>query len=102
MATNALFLDMLHNISRRVPTAKDDFVNVGNTERILSAAGGALLTYYGLKNLRSVTGISLALTGVPMLFRAISGFCPVNLALDRDTAHDRTGVSNTATAESKE
>jgi hypothetical protein len=37
-----------------------------------------------------------------MLFRAISGFCPVNLALDRDTAHDRTGVSNTATAESKE
>lgn len=95
-------MDILHNVSKRVPTAQDDFVNVGNTERILSLAGGALFTYYGLKNFRSVSGISLALTGVPMLFRGLSGFCPVNLALDRDTAHDRSAVSNTATPESKE
>lgn len=102
MATNELIMGILNNVSKRIPTDKDDFVNVGNTERMLSAVGGALFTYYGLKNVRSLSGISLALTGVPMLFRGLSGFCPVNLALDRDSAHDRPGVSNTATAESKE
>jgi uncharacterized membrane protein len=100
MATNELFMGILNNISKRIPTDKDDFVNVSNNERILSAVGGALFTYYGLKNVRSLTGISLALTGVPMLFRGLSGFCPVNLALGRDSAHE--GPAGRNTTESKE
>ncbi len=101
MATNKLLLDALHTISKRIPTDKDDFVNVGNTERILSAAAGVLFIYYGLKNLRSLTGISLALTGLPMVFRGLSGFSIVNLALDRDSAHDRPTGGNTASAKPK-
>jgi hypothetical protein len=62
--------------------------------------GGALFTYYGLKNYRSVSGISLLLTGVPMLFRGLSGFSALNLALDRDSAHE--GPAGRNTTESKE
>lgn len=59
--------------------------NVGQTERLLSVAGGALLTYLGTKG-RSPGRIALALTGGALVVRGVSGYCPLNQALGRDTA----------------
>ena len=66
-----------------------DFINVGPTERIISALGGAALTYYGLKKNKSVLGIGMATLGSSLMVRGATGYCPVNQALHRDTAHTR-------------
>lgn len=58
--------------------------NVGTLERVASAAGGALLLVLGLGR-RSLGGISLAATGGALLFRGVTGFCPVNAAVGRDS-----------------
>lgn len=58
--------------------------NVGPTERLLSVAGGALLTYLGTKG-RSAGRVALALTGGAFVVRGVSGYCPVNQLLGRDT-----------------
>ena len=58
--------------------------NVGQTERLLSVASGALLTYLGTKG-HSPGRIALALMGGALVVRGVSGYCPVNQALGRDT-----------------
>jgi len=63
------------------------FLNVGPTERILSALGGAALTYYGLKKNKSVLGVGMATLGSSLMVRGATGYCPVNKALNRDSAH---------------
>jgi uncharacterized membrane protein len=63
-------------------------VNVGTTERILSAAGGALLAYYGLGKQRKSKplGLGLAALGTSLVLRGASGYCPVNQLVGRDLA----------------
>ena len=63
------------------------FINVGPTERILSVVGGAALTYYGLQKRKSFLGIGLASVGSSLMVRGATGYCPVNKALNRDSAH---------------
>ncbi|WP_266366793.1 SRPBCC family protein [Tellurirhabdus rosea] len=60
-------------------------VNVGQTERIFSAAGGALLLTVGLRQ-GSLGGFLLALAGGGLVFRGMSGYCPMNEALGRNSA----------------
>lgn len=60
-------------------------VNVGQNERLISVAGGLVLAFAGLKKI-STGGILMALTGGVLLYRGITGNCPVNTALDRNTA----------------
>lgn len=60
--------------------------NVGQTERLLSVAGGALLTYLGTRRGRSPGRTALALTGGALLVRGISGYCPVKQVLGRNAA----------------
>ncbi|HEX8330535.1 MAG TPA: SRPBCC family protein [Hymenobacter sp.] len=62
--------------------------NVGATERILSAAGGALLAYYGLRKRRESKGLGLGLAalGTSLVLRGASGYCPVNQLVGRDTS----------------
>ncbi len=67
------------------PISGSSQINVGNTERIISTAGGALLAYYGFKK-GDLLGIAIALTGGSLLFRGVTGYCPVNDAVGRDTA----------------
>ena len=49
--------------------------NIGAFERLVSALGGAYLMYDALKNKRSIPEIGAAAF---MLFRGVSGYCPVS------------------------
>ncbi|GAB3042428.1 SRPBCC family protein [Spirosoma pulveris] len=64
-------------------------INVGNTERVWSMAGGALLATYGLRR-GSFGGLLLASLGGFMIYRGASGYCPMNQALGRNTAEPTT------------
>lgn len=65
-------------------------INVGDTERIWSAAGGALIATYGLRR-GSFSGLLLATLGGFMVYRGASGYCPMNQALGRNTAGPNAG-----------
>lgn len=60
--------------------------NVGSSERVISAATGAFITTLGLKHLGSFTGKLLTLVGGTLLYRGLSGYCPVSDAMGRDTS----------------
>lgn len=75
------------------PASGSSRVNVGDTERLASVLGGALLTYLGLQKF-NLLRITTALTGGALLYRGLTGFCPVNEAVGRDsTQAGRTGKS---------
>lgn len=62
-------------------------INVGSTERVWSAAGGAILLSYGLQR-RSLGGLVLAALGGYMAYRGTSGYCPMSDRFGRNTAHE--------------
>jgi uncharacterized membrane protein len=63
-------------------------VNVGQTERIVSAIAGGILIATGFSNIkkRPATGIASVLAGSTLFFRGSTGYCHVNEAVGRDTA----------------
>lgn len=67
--------------------ARGDFardVNVGDTERMLSAVvGGALVAWGGMQ--RSLGGLGLMAAGGALAWRALSGHCAIYRALGVDT-----------------
>ena len=69
------------------PATGSSAINVGSTERIVSSLGGAALAVMGLRDLRSPAGVSMLLTGGFLLVRGLTGYCAVNNALGRNTAH---------------
>ena len=64
-------------------------VNVGDAERAASAAGGAILTAYGLKK-GGLGGWLLAGIGGALLYRGSTGHCPAFAALGASTAPPHT------------
>jgi uncharacterized membrane protein len=78
-STLNLIKDTVFN-SRQVPATA---CNVNNTERVISLAAGALLTYYGLKKKHSLLGKGLSIAGGLLITRGSSGYCPVNNLLGR-------------------
>lgn len=88
MATTDLTTNMNPDaeVSAIPPATGTSTVNVGNSERIISALGGAALTVMALRDLRSPSGISMLLTGGFLLVRGLSGYCAVNNAIGRNTA----------------
>lgn len=60
-------------------------INVGNTERVASMTGGAVLMYLGLRNF-SLSRLTLAATGGAMMYRGLTGFCPGNEELSRNSS----------------
>src|ERR1700734_3815691 len=58
--------------------------NVGDGERVLSAVAGSLLLYFVTKKHKAES--LLLLGGSYLLYRAISGHCPVSAALRSDAA----------------
>lgn len=68
------------------PTTGSSTINVGTSERIISALGGATLTLIGLSKIKSHNGISMLISGSYLLVRGITGYCALNDALGRDTA----------------
>lgn len=81
------FSNLLRTSFVQPPATGSSKINVGTTERILSAAGGLLLSYWSIKK-KGITGTILATAGTSLLYRAMSGYCPLNKAIDRDTAGD--------------
>jgi uncharacterized membrane protein len=67
------------------PGSVADEVNVGDVERWLSLAGGTLLAAYGLRE-RSAVGLGLAALGGSLVYRGLTGHCPMYSALDVSTA----------------
>lgn len=63
--------------------------NVGGKERLLSVAAGAALLGAGLRR-GGVTRALLLPLGGALLGRGITGICPVNRAIGRNTADDET------------
>lgn len=64
-------------------------VNVGRTERIISAVAGAAIVGFALKQKR-LRGVLLPVGG-GLIARAVTGRCPVSHALGRNTADDADG-----------
>lgn len=62
-------------------------VNIGSTERLISAAGGALLTTIGARRGSWLT----ATLGGYLMYRGASGFCPINSVIGRNTAEEKEG-----------
>jgi uncharacterized membrane protein len=69
------------------PATGSSTINVGTSERLISSLGGAALTVMALRDLRSPAGVSMLLTGGFLLVRGLTGYCAVNNALGRNTAH---------------
>src|SRR5688572_10776097 len=61
-------------------------VNVGNGERAVSAAAGAILVVQGLSRL-SLPGLLCAGLGGALIMRGLTGHCHAYSALGLDTAH---------------
>jgi len=70
------------NLRRRRGAA--DGINVGSTERLISGMAGAALIVLALRRKR-LRGILLPIGG-NLIVRAVSGRCPINRALGRNTA----------------
>lgn len=73
--------------SRMVPTGAPAPrpVNVGTLERWASLIGGGALVLYGLR--RSLGSLAVAVGGGALIYRALTGHCPVYQAMGTDTTH---------------
>jgi len=60
-------------------------INVGETERVLSLLGGSALTVAGLSQ-RSLAGLLLAGLGGGLVYRGLTGHCPMYESLKVNTA----------------
>jgi uncharacterized membrane protein len=58
--------------------------NIGETQRLASAIAGAGLLLEGWRR-RSLTGGALAVGGIALLYRAVTGYCPALGAMGIDT-----------------
>lgn len=70
-------------------------INVGGTERIISAVAGGFVLLYGLSRLPR-SAIVAAVAGAALLYRGLTGHCSVYQALDKSTScgleNDESGV----------
>lgn len=64
-------------------------INVGETERYVSAGAGALLTTLGLHR-GGLSGVLLASLGGYLVYRGASGYCAISNAIGRNTADGKT------------
>ncbi|GAA4438238.1 SRPBCC family protein [Pontibacter saemangeumensis] len=85
---NSKMSDVLGTNNISPPSTGSSHINVGDTERIVSLVGGALLAYYGLSK-PNAGGIAMAAVGGALLFRGATGYCPMNEALGRDSSSGR-------------
>jgi uncharacterized membrane protein len=65
-----------------------DKLNVGESERLTSLLAGGLIALFGMRRL-SLTALGLALGGGYLLYRGLTGHCPVYRALDISTAKSK-------------
>src|SRR5262245_46531696 len=69
-------------------TQRETDVNVSDPERWASSVSGGALAAYGLKK-GGLGGLSLALLGGGLVYRGITGHCPVYEAVHLNTATEK-------------
>ena len=74
------------------PLLRYQKMNVGTTERIISAFGGSFLLIDALVK-RNINPLE-ALVGSYMLFRGAAGYCPLHSALESNAAHEHSDNIN--------
>jgi uncharacterized membrane protein len=70
-------------------------VNVGEGERAVSLAAGAILALQGLSR-RSTPGLIMGLVGGAMIYRGVTGHCHAYEAMGIDTANEETSEDDIA------
>jgi uncharacterized membrane protein len=70
--------------------------NVGSVERLLSIIGGGALAFYGLR--RSLGHLALMLGGGTLIYRGLTGRCPVYEAIGVSTISQESGPGVTLEA----
>ena len=82
------------------PEGGSNVVNVGNNERILSAAVGAFLLSSGVSNLFSspLSGLVKTALGGMLLYRGASGHCPVYSSMGKTKNVTHTSAINIRTS----
>jgi uncharacterized membrane protein len=72
-------------------------INVGETERLLSAISGGALAITGLAR-ASLPGLGVALVGGGLIYRGLSGHCPVYQSLHLTSAKRRAAATSVPAA----
>jgi uncharacterized membrane protein len=67
------------------PATGSSTINLGTSERIVSAFGGAALSVIGLRNIGSISGITMLVGGGYLLARGLSGYCAISNAIERES-----------------
>ncbi|MDP0499909.1 MAG: SRPBCC family protein [Verrucomicrobiota bacterium JB022] len=68
------------------PASGSSHINVSNPERIISAVGGLALTAFAFRQRQPWLGLLMGAAGGGLLYRGLSGHCPLSSAVGRDTA----------------
>jgi uncharacterized membrane protein len=87
MTTASDLLTQTQNYFNRSESNANRFINVGKTERQISAIGGGALALYGLTR-GSLGGLLLAGLGGALVYRGVTGHCPAYSAMGTNTNHD--------------
>jgi hypothetical protein len=66
----------------------DRFRNIGEVERWLSLIMGGALAFYGLR--RSLGTLALTFGGCALVYRALTGYCPIYQAMGTHTTSRST------------
>lgn len=85
------------NASAFPPITGSTNVNVGEVERILSALGGTALGVMAFRDMKRPASLGMLLAGGFLLARGVSGYCAINNALGRNTAHKSGSAVEVAT-----
>jgi uncharacterized membrane protein len=86
MTTASDLLNKTRNYFEQPQGNENRFVNVGQTERQISAIGGGALALYGLTR-GSLGGLLLAGVGGALVYRGVTGHCPAYTATGVNTNH---------------
>jgi uncharacterized membrane protein len=92
METNSLSSFAEGQASALPPATGSSQLNVGTGERIASVIGGTALAVYAIRNFGKPSGKILGLAGLILLKRGVTGYCEVNNALGRNTAHKKASA----------
>jgi hypothetical protein len=89
-ATTTGVVDQLNEFIR------DQEPNIGQSERMLSTGAGAFVLYTGVTNLFDSPLTALAEIGIGglLLFRGLSGYCPVKQAIEGNARKDVTIIEH--------
>lgn len=97
MDKNQIKSDFPEDSALKPRVTRMNVLNVGPLERVLSVAGGALVASAGTKT-GTLTNVILKLVGGALIFRGVTGYCPINALTGRNSARQGTPSLETNTS----